>query len=84
MPDNEDLKAKMREALERKQASDRGVPDGRPGEGEGPRLRGRRGSAQDAPPEGGRRRLLSLRMVSPAVSKATRRGMSPRAWVRTG
>ena len=26
MPDNEDLKAKMREALERKQASDRGVP----------------------------------------------------------
>ena len=27
---NEDLKAKMREALERKQANDRGVPQGQP------------------------------------------------------
>jgi hypothetical protein len=27
---NEDLKAKMREALERKQANDRGVPEGSP------------------------------------------------------
>jgi len=33
MPDsnaNDDLKAKMREALERKQANDRGVPQGQP------------------------------------------------------
>ena len=28
--DNEDIKAKMREALERKQANDRGVPEGKP------------------------------------------------------
>ncbi|GAB3265428.1 hypothetical protein GCM10027425_30880 [Alteromonas gracilis] len=28
--DNEDLKAKMREALERKQSHDRGVPKGQP------------------------------------------------------
>ena len=28
--DNDDLKAKMREALERKQANDRGVPKDRP------------------------------------------------------
>ena len=27
---NDDLKAKMREALERKQANDRGVPEGKP------------------------------------------------------
>jgi hypothetical protein len=27
---NDDLKAKMREALERKQANDRGVPEGTP------------------------------------------------------
>ena len=29
-PDNEDLKAKMREALERKQANDQGVPQDGP------------------------------------------------------
>ena len=29
-PDNEDLKAKMREALERKQSNDRGVPKDAP------------------------------------------------------
>jgi hypothetical protein len=28
--ENDDLKAKMREALERKQANDRGVPQGQP------------------------------------------------------
>ena len=53
MADNDDLKAKMREALARKQAHDQGVPRRRPGQGEGARLRGRRGSAQDAPPDPG-------------------------------
>ena len=54
---NEDLKAKMREALERKQSHDH--PDDCRGlQGEGARLRGRRRRAEDAPPQGRWRRVL--------------------------
>ncbi len=58
---NEDLKAKMREALERKQGSRRGVDHARRAEGEGTRARGARRSAEDAPPQGRRGRFLSPR-----------------------
>ena len=56
---NEDLKAKMREALDRKNSKEKGVHQDGPAAGEGARLRGGRRRAQDAPPQGRRRRLLS-------------------------
>ena len=56
---NDDLKAKMREALDRKQANDRGVPKDGPVQGEGARLRGGRRRPEDAPPQGRWRRLVT-------------------------
>ena len=56
---NEDLKAKMREALERKQSNDRGVPKDGPvkEKAHGSEVTGRR-RAEDAPPQGRRRGFL--------------------------
>ena len=57
---NEDLKAKMREALERKQANDRGVPKDGPSKekAHGSEV-DRRGRAEDAPAQGRRRGFLT-------------------------
>ena len=58
---NDDLKAKMREALDRKNAKAKGVSE------EGTRLRGpRRSRPEDAPPQGGRRGLLTGRVRASA------------------
>ena len=61
MAANEDLKAKMREALERKQGQRPRRRRARPQEGEGPRPRhhGPLGGRADAPAQGRWRRLLS-------------------------
>ena len=56
-PDNEDLKAKMREALDRKNTKEKGVHQDGPDAGEGARLRGRRRRSEDAPAQGRWRRL---------------------------
>ena len=57
---NEDLKAKMREALERKQSNDRGVPkDGPVKEKAHGSEVDRSGRSEDAPPQGRRRGFLS-------------------------
>ena len=49
---NDDLKAKMREALDKKNKKEKGVHEDGPVPREGARLRGARRRAEDAPPQG--------------------------------
>ena len=55
--ENDDLKAKMREALDRKKGNHGRPAPGR-GQGEGARLRGHRRRPEDAPPQGRRWRFV--------------------------
>ena len=73
---NDDLKAKMREALDRKKGNDRGVAAPGRREGEGARLRGRRRRAEDAPPQGRWRGFV--RFPTPATSPVASSG--PPRW----
>ncbi len=56
---NDDLKAKMREALDRKNKKEKGVHEDGPAQGEGARLRGHGRRPEDAPPQGRWRGLLT-------------------------
>ena len=56
---NDDLKAKMREALDRKNKKEKGVHEDGPLPREGARLRGGRRRPEDAPAQGRWRGLLT-------------------------